>query len=152
MIGDLLAPYYLWIKTVHVIAVISWMAGLLYLPRLFVHHAEKAPIGSETSEIFKIMEQKLYRLIMTPAMTITWICGLAMLTIPGLIDFSTDYWIWLKLAFVVGLTGFHIWLKKCLTAFSQDRNIVSGQKFRMMNEVPTVLMILIVVMVIVRPF
>ena len=145
-----LGPFYLWIKALHVIAVISWMAGLLYLPRLFVYHTEAEP-GSKQSETFKLMERRLARAIMTPAMLVALLAGLAMLGLnPGL--FQAGAFIWLKLALVVGLLAMHIAMLGWLADFAADRNTKPQRFFRFMNEVPTLLMIGAVIMIIVRPF
>lgn len=146
----MLSTLYPWIKALHVMAVISWMAGLFYLPRLFVHHAEKAPAGSAASEMLKEMEIKLLRVIMNPAMIVTWICGALMIVAaPGLLE---QPWMWVKLVAVVAMSGFHGWLAGCRRSFAEDRNSRTGRTYRMANEVPTVLMIVIVIMVIVQPF
>lgn len=139
----------MWFKALHVISVIAWMAGLFYLPRLFVYHA-KAEIGSVQSETFKVMERRLMRAITTPAMIATWIFGLAMIG-HGLVDWG-QLWPWFKAAFVLALSGYHGMLARHLKDFANDRNTRSDRYFRLINEVPTVLMIGIVVMVIVRPF
>ncbi len=133
-------------------AVISWMAGLFYLPRLFVHHAERGKVGGDISETFKMMEQKLLKVIMNPAMIVAWICGLLILVTPGVVDLSSFNWVHVKLAAVLGMTWFHHWLALRLKEFAADQNTRSGRTYRLMNEVPTVLMIVIVLMVIVRPF
>lgn len=150
--NDILLAIYPWIKALHIMAVISWMAGIFYLPRLFVHHAEKAVVGSETSEIFKMMERKLLKVIMNPAMIVTWLCGLLILVTPGVLDLWSFNWIHVKLIAVLGMTWFHHWLGKRLKEFAADANTRSGRTYRIANEVPTVLMIVIVVLVIVRPF
>ena len=147
----ILADYFLWIKALHVIAVISWMAGLFYLPRLMAYHAERAEPGSEMSETFKVMEKKLIRIIMNPAMVVTWLCGIAMLLAPGQIDWGS-VWLYVKLVLVCVMTWFHHWLSLRRKEFERDENTRTGRKFRLMNEVPTLLMIGIVIMVIVRPF
>ena len=138
----------LWIKALHVIAVISWMAGLLYLPRLFVYHCDAAP-GSKQSETFKVMEMRLLRVIMGPAMAVVWITG-------GLLAWRLNFWKepWFhgKLALVVALTVFHVVLWGWAKAFAADRNSRDARYFRLINEVPTVLMIGIIVLVIVKPF
>ena len=140
---------YLWVKAFHVVAVIAWMAGLLYLPRLFVYHAGVAP-GSEASETFKVMERKLLRLIMNPAMILVWILGGAMVAMnPALLH---QGWLIVKLVFVVALTGLHHAMMGWRKAFEQDRNRRSERFFRLMNELPTLALIVIVIMVIVRPF
>jgi putative membrane protein len=139
---------YLWIKAVHVIAIISWMAGLLYLPRLFVYHTSVKP-RSETSETFKIMERRLIKAIMTPAMVLAWTLGLVMAVDGGL--FSQG-WFHIKLACVVAMTVAHFFLARCKNDFAEDRNSRSGKFYRVLNEVPTLLMIVIVIVVIVKPF
>ncbi len=139
---------YLWIKAVHVIAVISWMAAMVYLPRLFVYHADSA-VGSEQSETFKVMEARLYRIIMTPAMVIAWILGL-WLAWEG---FGFDaVWLWLKLIAVFALSAVHGYFGKSLRRFAADHRDKPASHWRMVNEIPTLLMIFIVVMVIVKPF
>lgn len=140
---------YEWIKALHVISVICWMAGMFYLPRLFVYHT-KAEIGSVQSETFKVMERRLFRAITTPAMIASWVFGLWMVHLGGF-DWSS-LWPWLKVAFVLVLSGCHGMLARHLKDFANDRNSKSEKYFRMLNEVPTVLMIGIVIMVIVRPF
>ena len=144
---------YPWIKAFHVIAVISWMAGLLYLPRLFVYHCEAEP-GSQQSETFKVMEGKLSRLIMRPAMIATLFFGLLMIAIPGTPGHlpHAGYWLWLKLLLVVGLLAAHLFQMRWRDDFAADRNQRPQRFFRMMNEVPTLLMFGIVVSVIVKPF
>jgi len=149
---EFLSAIYPWTKALHVIAVVSWMAGLLYLPRLFVYHAERGTPKSELSETLKVMERRLLRAIMGPAMAATWILGLTLLATPGLIAWGEDGWIYVKLAAVALLTWLHHWLGLRRKDFAADRNSVSGRRFRLMNEVPTVALVVIVVMVIVRPF
>ena len=139
-----------YIKAFHVIAVIAWMAGLLYLPRLLVYHAE-SKVGSEQSETFKVMEKRLLRLITTPAMIASWVLGL-ILAFSGAIDWSADGWFHAKLALVVLLSAFHGMLAKWTKDFALDRNTRSARFYRVANEVPTILMIGIVILVIVRPF
>ena len=141
---------YLWIKALHVVAVISWMAGMFYLPRLFVYHAERALIGSELDLTFQIMEKKLFTLIMGPSMVITWVCGLILISM-GAMDFNAS-WSWIKLVAVILMTLTHFWLGKRCKDFLQGVNVRSGRVYRLINEVPTILMLVIVVMVIVRPF
>ena len=144
---------YPWIKAFHVIAVISWMAGLLYLPRLFVYHSE-AERGSPQSETFKVMEGKLSRMIMRPAMIATLVFGLGMISIPGTPGYlpHAGYWLWLKLALVAGLLLAHFFQMRWRDDFAADRNERPQRFFRMMNEVPTLLMFGIVISVIVKPF
>ena len=141
---------YEWVKALHVISVIAWMAGMLYLPRLFVYHAD-AEQGSVQSETFKIMERRLYCAITTPAMFAAWLFGLALVFVYQAAG-AGDIWFWVKLAFVLGLSGIHGFLGRCLRDFAEDRNTRPAKFFRMINEVPTIAMIVIVVMVIVRPF
>ncbi len=138
----------LWIKALHVVAVISWMAGLLYLPRLFVYHTD-APPGSDRSETFKVMEQRLYRTIMQPAMGLSWLLGLYLaFTVYGF----QGGWLHAKLAFVVLLTGVHHYFGSAVKAFAEDRNGKTGRQWRVWNEAPAALMVLIVIMVVVKPF
>jgi putative membrane protein len=138
-----------WVKALHVISVIAWMAGMMYLPRLFVYHAG-AEKGSVQSETFKIMERRLYRGITTPAMLATWIFGLAMV-FGGLVDFS-QIWPWVKAAGVIALSGIHGFYGRLTRDFAEDRNTRSARFFRAINEIPFVIVIVVVVMVIVRPF
>ncbi len=145
------AEFYLWIKALHIVAVISWMAGLLYLPRLFVYHCG-AESGSDTSETFKVMEQKLLKVIMRPAMIASWAIGILLLSIPGLVGWGSDFWMYGKLALVVALTGVHMAFAKYARAFMEDRNEKPERFFRIINEVPTVIMIGVVVLVTVKPF
>jgi putative membrane protein len=145
---EFLYPWMLWIKSLHVIAVISWMAGLLYLPRLFVYHCA-APAGTQQSETFKVMERRLLKAIMTPAMIVSWICGLIMLSMPGMLSGG---WIHVKLLLVLALSGSHGAMVGWTRAFAEDRNQKSSKFFRIANEVPTLLMIVIVIMVVVKPF
>ncbi|MBN9332837.1 protoporphyrinogen oxidase HemJ [Devosia sp.] len=140
---------YEWVKALHVISVIAWMAGMLYLPRLFVYHsvAEK---GSVQSETFKVMERRLLKGIINPAMIATWIFGLTLIHFGGA-DWSA-IWPWAKAAFVLGLTAVHGILAGHVKRFARDENVKPQKYFRIINEVPTVLMIGIVIMVIVKPF
>jgi protoporphyrinogen IX oxidase len=139
---------YDWIKSLHVIAVIAWMAGLLYLPRLFVYHATSA-VGSEQSETFKVMERRLLKAIMNPAMIVTWIAGL-WLVWQG--SWWSAGWFHGKLLLVLALSGAHGFFASCQRAFAADKNTRGTTFYRAINEVPTVLMIAIVVLVIVKPF
>ena len=139
----------LWIKALHVIAVIAWMAGMLYLPRLFVYHAAAAP-GTETSETFKIMERRLMKAIINPAMLAALIFGVILLLAQP--ELMRQGWLHAKLACVFFLYALHGMMSGWLKAFAADRNRKSAKFFRIVNEVPTVLMIVIVIMVIVRPF
>ena len=140
---------YLLFKSLHLISVISWMAGLLYLPRIFVYHVENLK-DKKTSLTFKTMERKLYFYIMTPAMILTWIFGLILISSLGPEVFSTT-WIKLKLLFVILLTAYHFYLSKLLGDFKMDRNTKSSKFFRIINEVPTILLILIVFIVVFKP-
>ena len=140
---------YLLFKSLHLISAISWMAGLLYLPRIFVYHVENLK-DKNTSLIFKTMEKKLYFYIMTPAMILTWIFGLILISSLGPEVFSTT-WIKLKLLLVILLTSYHFYLSKLLGDFKVDRNNKSSKFFRIINEVPTVLLILIVFIVVFKP-
>ena len=149
--GDFLFAIYPWVKALHIASVISWMAGMFYLPRLFVYHVERASPGSEISETFKVMEYKLMRVIINPAMFATWFFGLLMVFTPGIIDWG-DIWPWIKAFSVLAMSGFHGWLSARRKEFAADKNTRSGRAYRLANEVPTVLMLVIVAMVIVRPF
>jgi putative membrane protein len=139
-----------YVKAFHIIAIIAWMAGLLYLPRLFVYHAQ-SKVGSEQSETFKVMEKRLLRYITTPAMLAAWALGLA-LAFSGLIDWSKDGWFHAKLFLVLLLSAYHGALAMWTKDFALDRNRRSARFYRIANEVPTLLMILIVILVVVRPF
>jgi putative membrane protein len=132
------------------VSMVAWMAGLLYLPRLFVYHSVAA-VESDLSETFKVMERRLLRGIMTPAMLATWIFGLLLAAIPGVVDWRMS-WIWIKLALVVGLTVFHIALVRWRRKFSVDQNHHSTRFFRLINELPTLALIAIVILVVVKPF
>lgn len=147
--SDFLALAYPWIKAFHIMAVIAWMAGLFYLPRLFVYHAEEVGQSGNTHALFQTMEMKLLRVIMNPAMITTWILGLCLVATPGIVDWSA-IWPWAKFAGVLGMTVFHMWLARQRRVFASGDNQLSGKQFRMMNEVPTVLMVLIVLSVVVK--
>jgi len=140
---------YLLLKSLHLIAVISWMAGLLYLPRIFVYHAENLK-DKNTSSIFKTMERKLYFYIMTPTMILTWFFGLILISSLGF-EVLSAIWIKLKLLLVILLTLYHFYLSKLLSDFKLDRNTKSPIFFRVINEVPTILLILIVFIVVFKP-
>ncbi len=146
---DALALAYPWVKAVHVMAVIAWMAGLFYLPRLFVYHAERVVPGSDTDAMFQVMERRLLRAIMNPSMILAWAAGLVLVATPGVVDWSWS-WPWVKAAAVLAMTWFHIWLAARRKDFAAGRNALSGRRFRAMNEVPTVLMVAIVLAVIVK--
>ncbi len=143
-------PYYDWIKALHVIAVISWMAGMFYLPRLFVYHAERAEVGSELDRTFQVMEEKLLRVIMNPAMIVSWVCGLLLIGM-GAFDFGA-VWSWAKIMGVIGMTAAHGWLAVRRKDFAAGQNTRTGRTYRLVNEVPTILMFIVVIAVIVRPF
>ena len=142
------ADLYLWIKALHIIAVISWMAAIFYLPRLFIYHTA-APAGSQQSETFKVMEQRLIKVIMNPAMMISWILGLYLAW--SVYGFSGG-WLHAKIALVLILSGVHGYLSAAVRRFAEDRNDKPARYWRVVNEVPTVLMVLIVVLVVVKPF
>ena len=139
-----------WVKALHILSVIAWMAGLMYLPRLFVYHAD-AEKGSVQSETFKVMERRLYRGITTPAMVASWIFGLWLAFGYGIVDFSHG-WMWLKALMVLALSGVHGYFGSLRRAFAEDRNDKAGTFFRAINEVPFVIAIIIVIAVVVRPF
>jgi putative membrane protein len=145
-----LAHLYPWTKALHLIALIAWMAGLLYLPRLFVYHCA-APAGTQTSEMFKVMEYRLYKFIMTPAMIATFLFGIMLALTPGLVDWHAG-WFYVKLVAVILLAGTHGAMSRWRKDFLADRNRHPQKFFRIMNEVPTVLMLVAVVMVVVQPF
>lgn len=147
--GDFLAEAYLYVKSLHVIAVISWMAGLFYLPRLFVYHTEQVETGSPTDEMFQTMERRLLRAIMNPAMIATWILGLALALTPGIVDWSM-LWPWAKAVAVLGMTWFHMWLAARRKDFAAGCNQLTGRRYRIMNEVPTLLLVVIVAAAIVK--
>ena len=139
-----------WIKAFHIISVVAWMAGLLYLPRLFVYHAETRP-GSDAAETFKVMERRLLRGIMTPAMIASYVFGLALAATPGVVDWQQG-WVYVKLAAVLALTLSHGLLARWRRDFAADRNRRPARFYRIVNEIPTLLLIVIVIMVVVRPF
>jgi putative membrane protein len=139
---------YLWIKAIHVIAVISWMAGMLYLPRLFVYHADTQP-GSAQSETFKVMERRLLRGIINPAMILTWVFGL-WLAWTGFAFHGG--WLHAKIALVVLMSGVHGYLSASVRRFAEDRNTRPARHWRIVNEIPTILMVVIVILVVVKPF
>jgi putative membrane protein len=141
-----------WLTALHIMSVLAWMAGLFYLPRLFVYHVESAPVGSEMSDIFKVMERKLLRAIMNPAMVSTWIFGLLMLWSLGLDYILDNHWLQIKLILVCAMTWFHHKLITFRKDFLNDANTRSGRSYRMWNEVPTLLMVLIVTLAVVKPF
>jgi len=146
---DLLIALYPWIRAFHIMAVISWMAGLFYLPRLLVHHVEQAGDTPDLASVFQMMESKLLRVIMNPAMIATWIFGLLLVGTPGVVDWGS-IWPWTKGASVLAMTWFHIWLGIKQKELANGKCRVSGRQFRMMNEVPTVLMVVIVLSVVLK--
>ena len=148
---DLLNSLYPWIKSLHVIAVISWMAGMFYLPRLFVYHVETDKKFISPKETFEKWELLLMKRIINPAMIVTWICGLLMVLTPGIIDWA-EGWPWVKAIMVLLMSAFHGWLSKERKLLAEGKPRLSGKGYRLANEIPTVLMIVIVVMVIARPF
>ena len=147
--GDILATLYPWTKSIHIMAVISWMAGMFYLPRLFVYHTEKSLAGDQLDVTYQVMEEKLFKVIMTPAMITTWIFGLTLVLTPGIVDWSSA-WPYTKLVGILGMTWCHEWLGRRRKDFSSGQNRFTGRQYRMMNEVPTVLMVLIILSVVVK--
>jgi putative membrane protein len=147
---DFLAGFYLWTKSLHVISMVAWMAGLFYLPRLFVYHAQMR-VGTAESERFKVMERRLLKQIMNPALVATWLFGALLVLTPGVIDWSWGWW-HVKFACVLLMSGFHAMLARWRRDFLEDRNVRPQRFYRIANELPTLLLIIIVVMVIVRPF
>lgn len=146
----LLISLYPWVKAFHVISVIAWMAANFYLPRLYVYHCQ-VPVGSRESERFKIMERRLFKQIMNPAMIASWVFGILLILTPGVVLWSQPWW-WVKFAGVILLSGFHGACSKWRKDFLNDRNRRPERFYRFANEVPTVLMVIIVIMVIVKPF
>lgn len=146
---DFLADWYLWTLSLHVISVVAWMAGMFYLPRLFVYHSEAVEPGSPTDALFQTMERRLLRAIINPAMIATWTFGLALVMTPGLVDWSM-VWPWTKAAAVLTMSWFHGWLSTRRKDFVRGENRLSGRAYRIANELPTVLLIVIVFSVIVK--
>jgi len=144
-----LAPLYPWTKALHLIAVFAWMAGLFYLPRLYVYHTAAAP-GSESSELFKTMERRLLRAIMNPAMIAAWALGVTLVLTPGVVDWRAGWWHG-KAAGFLAMTAIHMHLAAARRGFEADRRDRTGRYWRILNEAPTLLLALIVVMVIVKP-
>jgi putative membrane protein len=138
----------LWIKALHVIAVIAWLAGMLYLPRLFIYHAD-APQGSDVSETFKVMERRLLKTIVNPSMILVFLTGFALVYLTG--DWRDGWW-QAKFVLVLGLAGLHGYFARCVRTFAEDANVRPARFYRILNEAPTVLMILIVVLAVVKPF
>ena len=146
---DFLFIAYPWIKALHIMAVISWMAGLFYLPRVMVYHVERAETGDVLDVTFQIMESKLLRVIMNPAMIATWFFGGLLVVTPGIVDWAM-VWPWLKGGSVLIMTWFHHWLSLRRKDFEMGQNSLTGRQYRLMNEVPTILMIVIVLSVIIK--
>ena len=147
---DALGPFLLWEKALHVISVVAWMAGLFYLPRLFVYHTTVAS-GSPQSELFKVMERRLLRQITNPAMIASFFFGILLVLTPGAVNWDAGWW-WVKLTSALLMAGFHGACASWRQAFEEDRNRKTQRFFRIANEIPTVLMLVIVVMAIVQPF
>lgn len=146
-LSDLMYTLNPYAKSLHIMAVLSWMAGLFYLPRLFVYHVEQAEKVQDAIPIFLTMEDKLLRLIMAPAAYMTWATGLFMVFTPGIVEWS-DIWPWTKAASVIAMTIFHHWLLMRHRGFAKGQNTLTGRQYRHMNEVPTLLMVVIVISVI----
>jgi len=149
-VSNILAAAYPWVKALHIIAVIAWMAGLLYLPRLFVYHAD-SPLGSNRAAMLEVMERRLSHAIMLPAAVLTYGFGIMLAATPGVVDWQRG-WIWTKLGLVMLLTLFHVMLAHWRRHLARGRRPHSGKFYRVMNELPTVVMIAIVVLVVVKPF
>lgn len=148
--SDFLTPYYFVLKSLHIIFVVFWMAALLYLPRLFLYHTRVLP-HSETSELFKIMEKRLVRIIMTPSMVLTWFFGLCLLGVGGMLSSSLG-WLHAKIFLVLVMSLFHGVFVRWMKDFAQDKNRYSEKFYRAINEVPPLLLILIVFLVVLKPF
>jgi putative membrane protein len=146
---DLLADLYPWTKALHIVSMVTWMAGLFYMPRLFVYHVEHGETTPEIGPVFEIMEVKLLRLIMNPAFVATWVFGLALVFTPGIVDWSS-VWPWTKAAAVLVLSWYHHWLGWRRKDFLIGRNTTSGRTFRIMNEVPTLCLLVIVFSVVLK--
>ena len=146
---DFLFIAYPWIKALHIMAVISWMAGLFYLPRVMVYHVERAETGDVLDVTFQVMESKLLRVIMNPAMIATWFFGGLLVVTPGIVDWAM-VWPWLKGGSVLIMTWFHHWLSLRRKDFEMGQNSLTGRQYRLMNEVPTILLIVIVLSVIIK--
>lgn len=146
---EFLSDWYLWIKALHIISVVTWMAGIFYLPRLFVYHVEQAKKSELIAPVFDEMERKLLRAIMNPAMTATWVFGLCLVFTPGLVDWS-EIWPWTKAGSVLTMTWFHHWLALRRKDFGNGKNSLTGRQYRLMNEVPTVLLVVIVFSVVLK--
>ncbi len=149
--SDFLISAYPWIKSLHVISVIAWMAGLFYMPRLFVYHVESVGMEGETAKLFQTMEVRLLRAIMNPAMIAAWTFGGLLIATPGIVDWSF-VWPWTKAGAVLAMTWFHHWLGRRRKEFLNGTQTLTGRQYRLMNEVPTLLLVIIVFSVIARPF
>jgi protoporphyrinogen IX oxidase len=149
-VEDFLATAYPWTKSLHIMAVIAWMAGLFYLPRIYVYHVEQATTGGEVDRIFGVMESKLLRVIMNPSMIVAWAAGLALVMTPQAGVYLDEPWVWTKGGSVLAMTWFHMWLAARRKDFLAGRNTLTGRQYRMMNEVPTLLMVVIVLSVVVK--
>ena len=148
--GGMMGDAYGWLKVVHILAVISWMAGLFYLPRLFVYNAENKE-KNDLVQVFKVMERRLLRAIMRPAAAVSIVAGALLIHLGGW-DQSMPFWLWLKLLLVAGMLAFHGLLERHAVRFREDRETSTGRYFRMINEIPTLLLIGIVILVIIKPF
>lgn len=146
---DFLADIYPWTKSLHIISVIAWMAGLFYLPRLFVYHVEEVGSGNKTDDLFQTMERRLLKAIMNPAMISSWLFGVLLVLTPGIVDWSM-IWPWTKGFSVILMTWFHMWLAARRKDFVAGKNTLTGRNYRIMNECPTLLMIIIVFSVVMK--
>ena len=140
-----------WLKALHVISVIAWMAALLYLPRLYHYHQLENAAGRDVQQLFTTMESRLLRIIGTPAMMAAWGFGLLLVSVPGLVDWG-EVWPWVKLAGILAMTWFHFWLAGRRRELERGECTISARRFKLLNEIPSVLIVVIVIMVIVRPF
>ncbi|MCI2394669.1 CopD family protein [Aliiroseovarius sediminis] len=147
--GEFLADIYFWTKSLHIVSVIAWMAGIFYLPRLFVYHVEVVGSGNETDDLFQTMERRLLKAIMNPAMISTWLFGLLLVMTPGIVDWMM-IWPWTKAVSIIAMTWFHMWLAARRKEFVAGTNTLAGRRYRIMNEVPTLLMLVIVFSVVLK--
>ena len=147
---DWLVDWYPWVLSAHIISIIAWMAGMFYLPRLFAYHAD-AEIGSDKSETFKIMERRLLRAIINPAMVAAWAFGILLVLTPGIVDWAMA-WPWVKAALVLAMSALHGLLARWRRHFADDRNIHTARFYKLMNEIPTAMMAGIVILVVTKPF
>lgn len=147
--SDFLTTLYPWIKALHIMSVIAWMAGLFYLPRLFVYHAEQSEPGGSRDTVFQVMEYKLLRFIMAPSMIATWGFGLLLVMTPGIVDWGSA-WPYSKLGGILVMSWFHMWLGRRCKEFARGENRRAGRQYRMMNEIPTLAMVVIVLSVVVK--